>query len=208
MCSETRGRGERQGGRQSGEQRLAPANRLHAMMGASDFVLLALSQATATLVPNTAVPQSVTMQIYRSQNLSWVNDITNSDVADAAGSSCYIESATPEDVYPVAVSLVFGRRRLFVGRLSPPWGCSGGRCGAVAPSKVGGAFGGKSAAKNKTAKTRPSMRGVLLRATVEPLAACCFANPSSTIFKISVSCCAKFVRTTQVYYAFSCVGCD
>lgn len=76
-------------------------------MGAStsDFVLLALMQATATLVPNTAaaVPQSVTMQIYRSQNLSWVNDITNSDVADAAGSSCYIESATPEDVYPVAV---------------------------------------------------------------------------------------------------------
>ena len=32
------------------------------------------------------------LHLYRSQNLSWVDDISNSDVADAAGSSCYISS--------------------------------------------------------------------------------------------------------------------
>ena len=47
------------------------------------------------------------LHLYRSQNLSWVDDISNSDVADAAGSSCYISSVAPEAIYSVPVLALY-----------------------------------------------------------------------------------------------------
>jgi hypothetical protein len=49
------------------------------------------------------------LTVYRSQNMSWVDDLSNSDTADDAGQSCYIQSVAPESVY---ASPVLARYRI------------------------------------------------------------------------------------------------